>query len=291
METYIPHLDEETKIFLTEAYNYGQGGRCAVDPMPLFLRLNLSLSLTLHWGDRMTSQSDLFREIVHVEDKISGFRSTTGNLQDYIPLLRLNPFSMASEAARQMRNRRDKYMHNLDQNLNRKMKTGEHNSCIRANIKLDSEARLNDTELASLNVTMLAAGLDTMNSAVSFGIAMLATMPEIQAKAFAAVRERYSEDDLLCDAKDQQTCEYVVAMVKEILRSAETIGLSRKLLTASRYYTPVRLSLPRRTLSDIVYEGKMIPKGSILFLNAWACNMGKSLSICHVDLLLTLCPR
>lgn len=233
VESYVPHLDEETKIFLTEAYNYGQGGRRAVDPMPLFLRLNLTLSLTLHWGDRMTSQSDLFREIVHVEDKISGFRSTTGNLPDYVPLLRLNPFSMASEAARQMRNRRDKYMHNLDENLDRKMETGEHNSCIRANIKLDSEAKLNDTELASLNVTMLAAGLDTMNSAVSFGIAMLATKPEIQAKAFAAVRERYSENALLCDAKDQQTCEYVVAMVKEILRSVELIRFESWLANSS----------------------------------------------------------
>ncbi|XMA20583.1 hypothetical protein WAI453_013374 [Rhynchosporium graminicola] len=46
-------------------------------------------------GIRMDSQDDaLFDEITYVEDEIGRFRSTTGNLQDYVPLLRLNPFGL-----------------------------------------------------------------------------------------------------------------------------------------------------------------------------------------------------
>ena len=41
-----------------------------------------------------------------------------------------------------------------------------------------------------------------------------------------------------------------------------------------RYYTVLRLALPRTSTKDITYEGKLIPKGSVFFLNAWACNMG-----------------
>ena len=49
-------------------------------------RLSMSLALTLNWGVRVTSQDDqLFQEISYVEAKMSKFRSTTGNLQDYIP--------------------------------------------------------------------------------------------------------------------------------------------------------------------------------------------------------------
>ena len=39
-----------------------------------------------------------------------------------------------------------------------------------------------------------------------------------------------------------------------------------------------RLSLPRKSTQDFEYEGKLIPKGTILFLNAHACNMGRSFS-------------
>lgn len=28
-------------------------------------------------------------------------------------------------------------------------------------------------------------------------------------------------------------------------------------------------------MQDIFYQGKRIPKGTTLFLNAWACNMGQ----------------
>ncbi|CZS91185.1 related to cytochrome P450 phenylacetate hydroxylase [Rhynchosporium agropyri] len=72
-QTCIPHLDLESKDFVAELLRYGKSG----DEI------------------RMDSQDDaLFDEITYVEDEISRFRSTTGNLQDYVPLLRLNPFGL-----------------------------------------------------------------------------------------------------------------------------------------------------------------------------------------------------
>ena len=61
----------------------------------------------------------------------------------------------------------------------------------------------------------------------------------------------------LCDAYDDQGIAYIVALVRELLR----------------YYTVLRLSLPRATVKDVVYQGKTIPSGSVVFLNAYACNM------------------
>jgi len=40
-----------------------------------------------------------------------------------------------------------------------------------------------------------------------------------------------------------------------------------------RFYTVLRLALPRATVKDITYEGKLIPAGTTIYLNAWACNM------------------
>ncbi|EEP80860.1 conserved hypothetical protein [Uncinocarpus reesii 1704] len=258
VQTYVPHLDLESKDFVAELMKYGKAGRVAVDPMPMIQRLSLSLALTLNWGIRMASQEeDLFAEITHVEDEISRFRSTTGNLQDYIPLLRLNPFSVGSKKAAEMRDRRDKYLKYLNSGLEDRMAKNEHKPCIQANVMLDKEARLNNIELTSISLTMLSGGLDTITTLVAWSIALLAQRPDIQDKAAAAIKEYHSVDQPLCDAMDDQRCEYIVALVRECLR----------------YYTVLRLALPRTSIKDITYQGKVIPKGSVFFLNAWACNM------------------
>lgn len=257
--TYIDHLDIETRDFVKEGFELGKAGSVGVDPMPMIQRLSLSLALTLNWGTRMGSRDDpMFDEITEVEEEISKFRSTTGNLQDYIPLLRLNPFTSGSIRAREMRKRRDVYLKRLNDDLDERMKTGTHKPCIQANVILDKEAALNKEELTSISLTMLSGGLDTITTLVQWSVALLAQRPDIQAKAVEEIRKLYTEDEPLCDAYDDQRCGYIVALVRECLR----------------YYCVLRLALPRATVKDIVYEGRMVPAGSTIYLNAWACNMG-----------------
>jgi 3-hydroxyphenylacetate 6-hydroxylase len=43
---------------------------------------------------------------------------------------------------------------------------------------------------------------------------------------------------------------------------------------AFSFFTVLRLALPRTSIKDITYNGITIPKGTVFFLNAWACNMG-----------------
>ena len=88
-------------------------------------------------------------------------------------------------------------------------------------------------------------------------MALLAERTDIQDKAVAEIRKVYDENKPLCDAYDDQSIPYIVALVKELLR----------------YYTVLRLALPRATVKDITWQGKKIPSGSVVFLNAWACNM------------------
>ncbi|KAK1585569.1 cytochrome P450 [Colletotrichum navitas] len=262
VSTYVPHLDVESRDFIKELYEYGKAGQEPVDSMPMIQRLSLSLALTLNWGVRMSSQKDgLFKEITHVEEEISRFRSTTGNLQDYIPLLRLNPINMQSARAREMRNRRDVYLAALNRSLDERMADGTHKPCIQANVIMDKEAKLNKAELTSISLTMLSGGLDTLTTQVAWFVAMLAQRPDIQDKAVAAIRDLYSEKQPMCDAKEDQECKYIVALVKESLR----------------YYTVLRLALPRASVRDVPYGQTIIPKGSVIFLNAWACNMDSEL--------------
>ncbi|KAL3440708.1 cytochrome P450 [Aspergillus insuetus] len=258
VDTYVSHLDVESKAFVAELYKYGNGGKSPVDPMAMIQRLSLSLALTLNWGVRVASQEEeLFDEITEVEEEISKFRSTTGNLQDYIPLLRLNPFSTNSQKAKEMRDRRDKYLGSLNRDLDDRMEKGTHKPCIQANVIIDKEAKLNSEELTSISLTMLSGGLDTVTTLVAWSITLLAQRPDIQDKAAKAIKDMYGEGQPLCDSADDQKCAYIVALVRECLR----------------YYTVLRLALPRTSIRDITYEGKVIPKGTVFFLNSWACNM------------------
>lgn len=232
--------------------------------MPMIQRLSLSLALTLNWGVRVLTQEDgMFHEITHVEEEISRFRSTTGNIQDYVPLMRLNPLSLGSKRAAEMRDRRDVYLNKLNRELDDRIANGTQKPCIQANVLLDKEAKLNKDELTSISLTMLSGGLDTITTLLQWTIALLAQRPDIQDDAIKAVREFYDEKSPLCDAEDDQKCQYVVALVKECLR----------------YFTVLRLALPRASIKDITYKGVTIPRGTIFFLNAWACNMGRPFSI------------
>ena len=264
--TYIPHIDLETKAFVQEFLEYGSNGTKAVDPMPMIQRLSLSLALTLNWGTRIASQSDsLFDEICYVEEEVSKFRSTTGNLQDYIPILRLNPFNGGKAKAKDMRRRRDVYLNRLNNDLDDRMEKGTHQPCIQANVILDKEAKLNKEELTSISLTMLSGGLDTLTTLVAWSMALLAERPEIQEKALREIRAKYPLDSsnphsILCDENDDQSIAYIVALIKEFLR----------------YYTVLRLSLPRASTKPITSSfnnGAVIPSGTVVFLNAWACNM------------------
>ncbi len=258
--TYIDHLDLESKEFVKDGFESGRAGAVGVDPMPMIERLSLSLALTLNWGTRMGSRHDpMFHEICEVEAAISKFRSTTGNLQDYIPILRMNPFSFGTKSAKEYRRRRDAYLHRLNHDLDDRMEKGIHKPCIQANIIQDKEAALSKEELTSISLTMLSGGLDTITTLVQWSVALLAQRPDIQSKAIAEIRKLYSDEEPLADAHDDQKCQYVVALVRECLR----------------FYTVLRLALPRATVKDVIYNGKLIPAGSTIYLNAWACNMGK----------------
>lgn len=219
VESYVPHLDIETKTFVAELLKYGDGGKVAIDPNPMIQRLSLSLSLTLNWGVRVASQEEaLFSEITYVEEEISKFRSTTGNLQDYIPLLRLNPFNMNSAKAKEMRMRRDKYLTQLNEDLDRRLEKGTHKPCIQANVILNKESKINEEELISISLSMLSGGLDTITTLVAWSFALLSQRPDIQEIARTEIQKFYATDQPLCDHEDDQSCRYVASLVRECLR-------------------------------------------------------------------------
>ena len=195
VQTYVPFLHLETADFIKDLYERGGHGSVAVDCMPMIQRLSLNLSLTLNWGDRIGSLDDrLFNEITECEEYISRFRSTTGNLQDYIPILRYSPVNKNSAKAAEMRARRDVYLYKLNTELQDRIDKGTDRPCIQGNILKDPEAKLSKEELISISLTMLSGGLDTITTTLAWAVALLSQRPDIQEKCWVEIQKAYADD-------------------------------------------------------------------------------------------------
>ncbi|KAJ8121150.1 hypothetical protein ONZ43_g2325 [Nemania bipapillata] len=256
VQSYIPYLDLETKSFLKDLLHFGKMGKAPIDPLPMIQRMSLSLVTTINWGVRVPSIEDnLFNEIVYVEEELNRTRSTIGNPADHIPLLRLNPFSQVSATSKSLRQRRDKYMAKFDGEVVQGVNQGANSRpCVQASMLKYKEETLTDAELRSISLSMTSGGFETVSNSVHWTIGHLALHPELQDKAYEAIEEFTKSG--FPEAADDQKCAYIFGLAKEALR----------------YFTVIPLVLPRVSIKEVYHEDVLIPTGSTVYMNAWACN-------------------
>lgn len=102
---------------------------------------------------------------------------------------------------------------------------------------------------------MTTQGSETNTPMIEWALMFLSRMPSVQEKAYQAIVDAVGKDfDPLFDGD----IDYIMGFTKEILR----------------YFTPLRMSLPRATWTEAHWQGAKIPPNTAVFLNAWACNRG-----------------
>lgn len=253
VQEYIPIVDRETLALIEDLYVQGKGGKIELDPHQYMARFALNTSLGVNYGMRLDSiGDDLLEEIITVEQGVSNVRSTTSSWSDYVPLLRKLPTgNKGVENAKSFRDRRDQYMNMLLQDLKDRIAKGTDVPCITGAILKDPEAKLTPIELSSICLSMVSAGLDTLGNTMLWGVGYLAKRPDIWEKAYEEVNNVYGGS--VPDATEEA--------------SGYISGLYRE---CARYFSVLKLSLPRATITDSVYHGVKIPAGTTVFFNAWA---------------------
>ncbi|RFU24453.1 hypothetical protein B7463_g11887, partial [Scytalidium lignicola] len=209
----------------------------------------------LNYGARLPREAGLFDELTYVEENVSRIRSAVGSLQDYIPILRLNPINSKSAHAREINRRRLLYLNRFNDELQQRLRDDKVQPCIQGNVLKDPDSKFTEVELMSLSMSMVSGGLDTMVNTLAWTVGTLARRPDIQETAYKAIRDAYGPE-IWGKIEQENGVPYITALVKESLR----------------YFSVLRLSLPRTAWRDIEYKGIHIPKGTTVFLNAWGCN-------------------
>ncbi|TFK64540.1 cytochrome P450 [Pluteus cervinus] len=101
--------------------------------------------------------------------------------------------------------------------------------------------------------SMYASSMDTVITTIAHFLLAMMHNPEALAKAQKEI-DTVVGSDRLPDFNDRSSLPYVDAIFSETLR----------------WGVPVPLNLPHRLMEDDVYNGKFIPKGSLVFGNIWA---------------------
>jgi phenylacetate 2-hydroxylase len=257
VQSSISIIDLESYSAIDEILKESEDGRADINVISHLRRLALNTSLMFNYGTRISSSSDkLFKEIVEVERAIARFRSTSNNWQDYVPLLRL--FPAKSNDANSYRLRRDRYLQNFLDGLKQDIANGTDRPCIMGNILKDPATTLNEAEMKSICLSMVSGGLETVSASMILGIGYLSSAhgQEIQERAYAEIQKVYPDGDAWEKCLIEERVPYVTALYKEILR----------------YYTIFPMSVPRRSVEDIEYNGIIIPAGTSFYMNAVAGN-------------------
>ncbi|KAL9617715.1 MAG: hypothetical protein Q9160_007489 [Pyrenula sp. 1 TL-2023] len=282
VQSYMPIIDLESTHAIRDLYRDsqgkdgdGDGGPLPLDPRAYFQRYALNTSLTLNYGIRIEGGIDdsLLHEIVHVERMVSNFRSTSNNWQDYVPLLRLPnavPFlsslfssSSPNSSAASYRHRRDIYMNKLLSMLKSSIASGTDKPCITGTVLKDPDAKLNDAEIASICLTMVSAGIDTIPGNLIMTVALLgcsgARGQAIQSRAHSEILAAYPQGgaaEAWTQGLVEEKVPYITALVKETLR----------------FWTVIPICLPRKSVKDIPYQNTVVPAGTTFYMNAYAAD-------------------
>ncbi|KAF2832777.1 cytochrome P450 [Ophiobolus disseminans] len=261
MKNYYNMFDVESYCIVRDLQRDSKGGT-EISIRPYIQRYALNTTLTLCYGIRMDEvYDDLLREILHVGSAISLLRSASENYQDYIPILRYLPNNEKNRRSKELRERRDKYLNELLDKVRDMIKEGTDKPCISAAILKDEETRLTGVEVSSICLSLVSGGFETIPGTLVSCIGSLST-PEgqkSQEKAYQEIMKMYPDgkiNDAWASDFEKESVPYLNAIVKE----------------AGRYYTVSNMSLPRKTMSDVRWGEAVIPKGTMVLINAQAGN-------------------
>ena len=97
----------------------------------------------------------MFQEILDVEDGLSRIKTPLGSSQDYVPIMRYNPFSKKSTTAKEINRRRLIYLNRFSGEVRERIEKGAGRPCILGNAMQNPEVKLDDVDLMGISMSMV----------------------------------------------------------------------------------------------------------------------------------------
>ncbi|KAL2415612.1 Phenylacetate 2-hydroxylase [Exophiala dermatitidis] len=234
----------------------GQSGAKLVDIFPRLRTMIFDLGLSLSYGVRYGLFDDAFMDsfLKSILD-ITAVRASTANPRHYMRLLRIFPeFTSQTIAAERIRARHIKEIYQAYKD--RVAQEGQ----VRCVVTSLTEDGLSEDEIHGTCVSLLQAAPDTIATGLYQCIAFLSSPDGLsfQDKMYQSILHVYGGDRKR--AWDQAFREEKVPLVTSLYKES------------LRFFTITPYSAPRQTSRDIHYQGRVIPKGVAVLMNAQHAN-------------------
>ncbi|KAK9105675.1 hypothetical protein Scep_022519 [Stephania cephalantha] len=197
-----------------------------------------------------------FRRIVDEALKVAG----AFNLNDFVPFLKVLDLQGLGRRMKRVSKELDALFNQvIDQHMrSAKENHGNHKDFIDIMISLMDSDCAHDVQLdldtiKALLLDLLAAGLDSTATTVTWAFAELIKHPFAMKKAQEELKDAIGLDRMV-EEKDLVNLEYLNMVIKETMR----------------LHPVAPLLVPRESIEDVIVNDYHIPKKSRLIINAWA---------------------
>jgi len=262
IKNYVEMFDFESYCVIRDIEKDSKFGTVEISVKPYLQRYALNTTLTLGYGIRMDSvYDDMLREILEVGSAISLLRSASANYQDYVPILRYFPNSEKTRRGKELRARRDKYLDILLSTVKDMIQQETDRPCVASTVLKDVDSKLSSAEVTSICLSLVSGGFESIPGTLVSCIGSLSTLEgeKIQEKAYEDIKRYYPNiSEAWQTSYQEEKVPYVKAIVKEALR----------------YYTVTPMIPPRKTTSELNWNGSIIPAKTMILVNAQAANHG-----------------
>ncbi|KAL3446366.1 cytochrome P450 [Aspergillus insuetus] len=259
-------LDMETCAVVSGLYYDSEAGINEVMPHIYLKRLALNMMMMFCYGTRFTSVKDpLLLQILQDAQTVASFRSTNSNPQDFIPHLRYLGKRGRTTTALEVRARRDQWLAKMLDNVRgcmNKLRPADKKSVAEMLIENDHDG-LTHQDVKTILGGLMSGGFETIFSTAIITVGMLSSPEgqEIQRKAYDDIMGIYDTAEQAFElCLTEEKCTYVIGLVKEALR----------------FYPPLKLLPARQVYKEFEYQGALIPKGLLVYINAQAANFDKT---------------
>ncbi|KAF5740636.1 isoflavone 2'-hydroxylase-like isoform X1 [Tripterygium wilfordii] len=244
---------QEVRSLVHRLFGGTKGGEFqTVEMKSMFFELTLNFMMRMVCGENQASAEDAKRliEIVKETFELSG----TTNFSDFVPVLKWIGTNSIEKRMVSLQKKRDLFTQELIEELRRKK-----NSTAKTMIDvLLSQQEIEpdyytDEIIRGMVLGMLSAGTDTSAGTMEWAFSLLLNNPEALVKAQSELDNHIGPNRLI-DESDLPKLPYLHGIIKETLRM----------------YPAGPLLVPHASSEDCTVGGFRVPRGTILFVNAWA---------------------
>jgi len=254
IQGYASVLDYEAHILVRSMYFETRMGITPINPANFVGRYILNNMLMIAFATRTDSTLDpLTKRALALMKEFMEISGALSNAIDFIKPLQWLPTAMRSRG-RLLHDELVEVYGAMITGVKDRMDAGEDvpDCLVKTLILTQEQEKLDREDMCMLAAVFALGGIGSTSGVLLWFLALIASNPEVQARAHAEL-DKVIGRDYWPTAEDEQRLPYIRAIIKEVLR----------------VHSPFWLPSPHFSTEDFVYNGMYIPKNTALILNCY----------------------